>query len=56
MISTKKITYDMNINLNFVTFMSAMISTKKQFDENMDNEITKSLEESFRVDYFRYIE
>ncbi|XP_070055245.1 uncharacterized protein [Nicotiana tomentosiformis] len=28
---------------------------KKQFDENVDNEIIKSLEESFRVDYFLYI-
>ena len=29
---------------------------KKQFDENMDSEITKSLEESFRVNCFIYVE
>jgi len=28
---------------------------KKQFDENIDNEIVKSLQEYFRIDYFLYI-
>ena len=46
MISTKEIAYEMNINLNFVrnNLMKIWI-TKSQ----------KSLEESFRVDYFIYI-
>jgi len=28
---------------------------KKQFDENVSNEIVKSLQESFRINYFLYI-
>jgi len=28
---------------------------KKQFDKNVENEIVKSIEESFRIDYFLYI-
>ena len=28
---------------------------KKQFDENVEDEIVKSLQESFRIDYFLYI-
>ena len=32
-----------------------IIHRKKQFDKNVNNEITHSTEESFRVDYFLYI-
>ena len=53
MISAKEIALEMNIEPEFRK--KCVIHRKKQFDENVDNEITKSLEESFRVDYFLYI-
>ncbi|KAG5587337.1 hypothetical protein H5410_047771 [Solanum commersonii] len=53
MISAKEIALEMNIELIFRK--KRVIYRKKQFDENVDNEITRSLEESFRVDYFLYI-
>ncbi|XP_070014487.1 uncharacterized protein [Nicotiana sylvestris] len=53
MISAKEIAFEMNIEPEFRK--KHVISRKKQFDENDDNEISKSFEESFRVDYFLYI-
>ncbi|XP_070052794.1 uncharacterized protein [Nicotiana tomentosiformis] len=53
MISAKEIAYKLNIEPEFRN--KRVIYRKKQFDENVDNEITKSLEKSFRVDYFLYI-
>jgi len=53
MISAKEISYEMNIEPEFRKKRIAF--RKKRFDENIDDEITKSLEESFRVDYFIYI-
>ncbi|XP_059277622.1 uncharacterized protein LOC132031704 [Lycium ferocissimum] len=53
MISAKEIASEMNIEPEFRK--KRVIFRKKQFDENVDNEVTKSLEESFRVDYFLYI-
>ena len=32
-----------------------VIRRKKHFDENVDHEITQSVEESFRIDYFLFI-
>ena len=32
-----------------------IIHRKKQFDENVHNETTRSAEKSFRIDYFLYI-
>ena len=32
-----------------------VIRREKHFDENVDNEITQSVEESFRIDYFLFI-
>ena len=32
-----------------------VICRKKYFDENFDHEITQSVEESFRIDYFLFI-
>ncbi|KAK4707971.1 hypothetical protein R3W88_028896 [Solanum pinnatisectum] len=43
------------MNIKPVFRKKRVIYRKKQFDENVDNEITRSLEESFRVDYFLYI-
>ncbi|KAG5568160.1 hypothetical protein H5410_064825, partial [Solanum commersonii] len=53
MILAKEIALEMNIEPEFRK--KRVIYRKKQFDENVDNEITRSLEESFRVDYFLYI-
>ncbi|XP_070031553.1 uncharacterized protein [Nicotiana tomentosiformis] len=50
---TKKIAFEMNIESEYRK--KRVISRKKFFDENVANEISKSLEESFRVDYFLYI-
>ena len=32
-----------------------LVHRKKQFDENVEDEIVKSLQESFKIDYFLYI-
>jgi hypothetical protein len=32
-----------------------VVCRKKYFDENFDHEITQSIEESFRIDYFLFI-
>ena len=53
MISAKKITFEMNIKLKFRE--KRIRRREKQFDENIENEIIKSLQESFRIDYFLYI-
>ncbi|XP_075091514.1 uncharacterized protein LOC142171720 [Nicotiana tabacum] len=53
MISAKEIAFEMNIESEFRK--KRLISRKKFFDENVANEISKSLEESFRIDYFLYI-
>ena len=51
--STKEIAVEMGIEPIFPK--RRVIHRKKQFDENTDNEIIRSVEESFRVDYFIYI-
>ena len=53
MISSKEITSQMDIEPKFHD--KRIIHRRKQFDENVDNEIIRSLEESFRIDYFLYI-
>ncbi|XP_070040246.1 uncharacterized protein [Nicotiana tomentosiformis] len=53
MIYAKEIAFEMNIESEFRK--KRVISRKNFFDENVANEISKSLEESFRVDYFLYI-
>jgi len=36
-------------------FREKRTSPKKQFDENIENEVIKSPQESFKIDYFLYI-
>lgn len=36
-------------------FVKKNYSQKKQYDKNVDNEVVKSYEESFKIDYFLYI-
>ena len=50
--SSKKIVLEMEIELVF--HEKCIIHRKKQFDENVHNETTRSAEESFRIDYFLY--
>ena len=52
-IQLKKIAFEMEIE--FVFCEKHIIYRKKQFVENVHNEITRSAEESFRIDYFLYI-
>lgn len=52
-ISAKEIAFEMDIELKFRE--KRIIRRKKQFDEIIDNEVIKSLEESFKTDYFLYI-
>jgi len=49
----RKLFFEMNIEPEFRE--KCMKRKKKQFDENIDNEIVKSLQEYFRIDYFLYI-
>ena len=51
--SSKKIALEMEIKPVFRE--KCIIHKKKQFDENVHNEITRSTEESFKTDYFLYI-
>jgi len=51
--SSKEIAFEMNIEPKFRE--KHIRRKKKQFDENVDNEIVKSFQESFRIDYFLYI-
>ena len=51
--SSKKIALEIEIEPVFCE--KCIIHKKKQFDENVHNEITRSAEESFRIDYFLYI-
>ena len=51
-IAAKEIAAQMEIAPTF--HKNRIIHRKKQFDENLNNEITHSAEESFRVDYFLY--
>ncbi|KAL5169782.1 Zinc finger MYM-type protein 5 [Glycine soja] len=53
LISTKEIVFGMNIEPKF--HEKRISHKKKQFDENVEDEIVKSLQESFRVDCFLYI-
>jgi len=53
LIFSKEIVFEMNIEPKFCE--KRMRCKKKQFDENVDNEIVKSLQDSFRIDYFLYI-
>jgi hypothetical protein len=43
------------MEIEHVFHEKCVIHGKKQFDENANNEITQSAEESFRIDYFLYI-
>ena len=52
-IQLKKIAFEMEIE--FVFCEKQIIYRKKQFVENVHNETTWSVEESFRIDYFLYI-
>ena len=52
-IAAKEIAAQMEVAPTF--YKKRIIHRKKQFDENLNNEITHSAEESFRVDYFLYI-
>ncbi len=51
--SSKEIANEMEIEPIFRK--KRVIRRKKYFDENNDDEITRSAEESFRIDYFLYI-
>ncbi|XP_062099617.1 uncharacterized protein LOC133805448 [Humulus lupulus] len=51
--SAKKIAIEMRIEPKFCE--KRLIRRKKQFDENVDVDIIKSAEESFRIDYFLYL-
>ncbi|KAK4592021.1 hypothetical protein RGQ29_016483 [Quercus rubra] len=53
MISPKEIAIKMEIEPIF--HEKCIIHRKKQFDENVNDEITQSAEESFRINYFLYI-
>ena len=53
MIIAKEIATQMEIEPTFQE--KRIIRRKKQFDENANDEITHSAEESFRVDYFLYV-
>ena len=53
MISSKEIACEMGIEPIFRE--KRRVRRKKQFDENVDDEVTQSIEESFRIDYFTYI-
>ena len=53
MISTKEIAIKMEIKPIF--HEKHIIRRKKQFDENVNDEITQFAEESFRIKYFLYI-
>ena len=53
MIEAKEITNDMGIEAIFPK--KRVIKRKRHFDENVNDEIQLSQEESFRVDYFIYI-
>ena len=51
--STEKMAIEMDIEPKFRE--KRKIHRKPHFDENISNEITHSLEESFRIEYFLYI-
>ncbi|KAK4566103.1 hypothetical protein RGQ29_002343 [Quercus rubra] len=53
MISSKEIAIKMEIEPIF--HEKRIIRRKKQFDENVNDEITQSAEESFRINFFLYI-
>ena len=53
MIYIKEIVFEMNGKPKFCD--KCIICRKNKYDENTNNEISKSLEESFRIDYFLYI-
>ncbi|KAL2605097.1 hypothetical protein AAZX31_09G122000 [Glycine max] len=53
LISTKEIAFEMDIEPKLPE--KRISRRKKQFDENIQDEIVKSLQESFRIDYFLYI-
>ncbi|KAG6716979.1 hypothetical protein I3842_04G075200 [Carya illinoinensis] len=54
MISSKEIAISMEIELVFRE--KQIIYRKKQFDENVNKETTQSAKESFRINYFLFIE
>jgi hypothetical protein len=52
-ISAKEIASEMDIEPKFRE--KRIINRKKRFDESVDNEVSKTPEESFKSDYFLYI-
>ena len=52
-ITAKEIATQMEVEPTF--YEKRIVHRKKHFDENINDEITHSAEESFRVDYFLYI-
>ena len=52
-ITAKEIAAQMEVEPTF--YEKRIVHRKKHFDENINDEITHSAEESFRVDYFLYI-
>ena len=52
LISTKEIAFEMDIEPKLPE--KRISRRKKQYDENIQDEIVKSLQESFRIDYFLY--
>jgi len=53
LIFVNDIAFEMNIEPKF--HEKCIRHGKRQFDENIENEIVKYLQKSFRVDYFLYI-
>ena len=53
MISAKKIAFEMTVKLELHAKFDTW--TKKQFDNNVNSETTKILEEFFQINYFSYI-
>ncbi|XP_058222957.1 uncharacterized protein LOC131332676 [Rhododendron vialii] len=53
MVEAKEMASEMKIEPSFVE--KCIICRKKQFDEDISEEVTQSVEESFRVNYFLYI-
>jgi hypothetical protein len=43
------------MEIEYIFHEKRIICKKKQFDENVNDEITQSAEEFFKIDYFLYI-
>lgn len=53
MVEAKEMASEMRVEPSFVE--KRIICRKKQFDKDVSEEVTQSVEESFRVNYFLYI-